>query len=92
MEQTLMTMQMNFQRFMNFMGFARSYFVRHNPFMAFANSLVDALKDMLSMKQKLRLSKYRVSYHQHQLNMMEKLIAENNEHTFLRGKKINEQR
>lgn len=92
MEQTLMTMQMNFERLLNFLGFARSYFVRKNPFKAFASAMVEALKDMLSAKQKLRLSKYRVSYHQHQLNMMEKLIAENNEHTFLRGKKINEQR
>ena len=38
------------------------------------------------------MAKYRVNYHKHQLHKMESLIAESNEHTFLKGKNLNETR
>ncbi len=77
---------------MNFLGFARSFFLRRNPIKTFINGLAEALKDFLTMNKKLKLARYRLSYHRHQLNKMESLIAENNQHTFLRGNKINEVR
>ncbi len=92
MENTLQTLQGNLHRLVNFLQFAKAYFIRKNPFKAFAASIVASIKDMLSIKQKLKLSKYRVNYHQYQLKKMEQLIAENNEHTFLRGNKVNETR
>ncbi len=56
------------------------------------DSIVDTLKDMFSIRQKLKMAQYRVNYHKHQLMKMESLIAENNEHTFLKGKNLNETR
>ena len=47
---------------------------------------------MFSIRQKLKMAQYRVNYHKHQLNKMENLIAESNEHTFLKGKNLNETR
>ena len=38
------------------------------------------------------MAKYRVNYHKHQLYKIENLIAESNEHTFLKGKNLNETR
>jgi len=58
----------------------------------FAESIVNSLKDMFSVRQKLKMAQYRVNYHKHQLMKMESLIAENNEHTFLKGKNLNETR
>ena len=84
--------QENIKRLMNFMNFAQSFFKRKNPFKALAESLISSLKDMLTIRQKLKMAKYRVTYHKHQLQKMESLIAENNEHTFLRGKNLNETR
>lgn len=84
--------QANFKRLVNFMNFARSFFVRKNPFKALAVSLLTSLKEMLTIRQKLKMAKYRVSYHKHQLYKMESLIAESNEHTFLKGKNLNETR
>ena len=80
------------KRLMNFMNFARSFFIRKNPFKTLLASLITSLKDMLTIRQKLKLAKYRVNYHKHQLNKMESLIAESNEHTFLKGKNLNETR
>ena len=85
-------LQETIKRLVNFMNFARSFFKRNNPFKALAVSLLTSLKEMLTIRQKLKMAKYRVNYHKHQLYKMESLIAENNEHTFLKGKNLNETR
>ena len=85
-------LQDNIKRFVNFMNFARSFFQRKNPIKALIASLISSLKDMLTIRQKLKMAKYRVNYHKHQLYKMENLIAESNEHTFLKGKNLNETR
>ena len=84
--------QNNIKRLVNFMNFARSFFKRKNPFKALIVSLLTSLKEMLTIRQKLKMAKYRVNYHKHQLYKMESLIAESNEHTFLKGKNLNETR
>ena len=84
--------QNNIKRLVNFMNFARSFFKRKNPIKALIVSLLTSLKEMLTIRQKLKMAKYRVNYHKHQLYKMESLIAESNEHTFLKGKNLNETR
>lgn len=85
-------LQDNIKRLVNFLNFARSFFRRKNPLKELANSLINSLKDMMTIRQKLKMAKYRVNYHQHQLHKMESLIAESNEHTFLKAKNLNELR
>lgn len=85
-------LQENIKRLVNFWNFARSFFQRKNPLKALAVTLLSSLKEMLTIRQKLRMAKYRVNYHKHQLYKMESLIAESNEHTFLKGKNLNETR
>ena len=85
-------LQNTVKRLVNFLNFARSFFKRKNPFKALIVSLLTSLKEMLTIRQKLKMAKYRVNYHTHQLYKMESLIAESNEHTFLKGKKLNETR
>ena len=85
-------LQDTIKRLVNFLNFARSFFKRKNPFKALLVSLVSSLKDMMTIRQKLKMAKYRVSYHKHQLHKMESLIAESNEHTFLKAKNLNELR
>ena len=85
-------LQNTVKRLVNFLNFAQSFFIRKNPFKALLVSLLGSLKDMLTIRQKLKMAKYRVNYHKHQLYKMENLIAESNEHTFLKGKNLNETR
>ena len=89
LQQTLGT---QFRRMRNFMGFARGYIRRNAQLKKIYDNIVQYLKDILLVKKKLKLAQHRVNYHRHQLHKMESLIAENNEHTFLKGKKINEVR
>ena len=83
------TLEVNFRRFRNFLGFARGFFLRRNPLKHFGANVTALLKECLTIHKKLKMARYRLNYHQHQLQRMESLIAENNEHTFLRGKKLN---
>lgn len=85
-------LQENIKRLVNFLNFARSFFQRKNPIKALIMSLIVSLKEALTIRQKLKLAKYRVNYHKHQLYKMEKLIAESNDHTFLKGRNLNESR
>ena len=80
------------KRLTNFMNFAKNFFARNNPFLMLFNSLFSSLKDMLQIRQKLKMAKYRVNYNKHKLSKMEALIAENNEHTFLKGRNLNQLR
>ena len=84
--------QENLKRLVNYINFAKSFFKRKNPFKALLISLLTSLKEMLTIRQKLKMAKYRVNYHKHQLYKMESLIAESNEHTFLKGRNLNETR
>lgn len=77
---------------MNFLGFARGFIIRHNPIKSLTEWLVITIKDFLTMHKKLKMSQYRLNYHRHQLHKMEALIAENNQHAFLRGRNINQVR
>ena len=89
MNEAIMT---SLKRISNFINFTRSFFIRKNPFKMLVEEIVNGLKDMFSVRQKLKMAQYRVNYHKHQLMKMESLIAENNEHTFLKGKNLNETR
>lgn len=89
---SVQALQTELQRFLNFLGFAKGYFRRHNPIKEMKDSIEASLKDILTIHKKIKMSKYRVSYHVHQLKKMESLIASSNEHTFLRGQKLNQVR
>jgi len=86
------TLETNFRRFKNFLGFSRGFLRRRNPIKALTQGFVNGIKDILTINKKLKMSQYRLNYHKHQLSKMESLIAENNEHTFLKGRNINEVR
>jgi len=85
-------LETSLKRIRNFINFSRSFFIRKNPIKMLIDGIVETLKDMFSIRQKLKMAQYRVNYHKHQLLKMESLIAENNEHTFLKGKNLNETR
>lgn len=85
-------LQTNFKRLMNFIAYTKNYFVRKNPIKAMADDIVAGIKDALTVRKKLKMAQYRLNYHKYQFNKMEALIAENNQHAFLKGKNLNETR
>lgn len=86
------TLQTDLRRFKNFLGYAKNFVAKQNLIQAIFGDLVQSIKEALTIKQKLKMAKYRLNYHKHQFNRMESLIAENNQHNFLKGRNLNETR
>ena len=82
----------NIKRLKTFLTYSKNYLRRNNPVKVFQKQIVAGLKDMLSFNKKRKMVRYKLKYQMHQLSQMEKLIAQNNEHVFLRGNKFNEMR
>lgn len=88
----LETLEMDIKRIVDFLIYSRNFLIRKSPVKALINSIVEGLKDFLTMNKKLKMAKYRLNYHRHQFQKMEQLIAENNQHSFLKGANLNETR
>lgn len=86
------TLEMNIKRIVDFLIYSKNFIIRKSPLKALVNNIVEGLKDFLTMKKKLKMAQYRLNYHQYQFQKMEQLIAENNQHSFLRGNNLNETR
>ena len=86
------TLEMNIKRLIDFLIYSKNFLIRKNPLRVFKESIVEGIKDFLTMKKKLKMAQYRLNYHRHQFNRMEQLIAENNQHSFLKGNNLNETR
>ena len=86
------TLEMNIKRFLDFAIYSKNFLIRKNPLKAFADSFVEGLRDFLTMNKKRKMAQYRLNYHMHQFKKMVQLIAENNQHTFLKGNNLNETR
>ena len=86
------SIQTNLKRMRNFLGFSKSFLIRKPPFTLLSKEFVSMLKGFFSMNKKRKMVKYRLNYQLYKLNQMEKLIAQNNDHVFLKGNKFNEMR
>lgn len=80
------------KRLKTFLNYSKNYLRRNNPLKVLQKTIVAGLKDVLSINKKRKMVRYKLKYQMHQLNQMEKLIAQNNEHVFLSGNKFNEMR
>jgi len=86
------TLETNIRRLVDFLIYSKNFLIRKNPLRSMANSIVEGIKEFLTMKKKLKMAQYRLNYHRHQFQKMEQLIAENNQHSFLKGNNLNETR
>ena len=86
------SIQQSIKRLKTFLNYSKNYLKRNNPVKMFKKNIVAGLKDALSINKKRKMILYKLRYQMHQLSQMEKMIAQNNEHTFLRGNKFNEMR
>ncbi len=86
------TLEMNIKRILDFLMYSKNFIIRKNPLKSMFESFTEGIKDFLTMNKKRKMAMYRLNYHRHQLQKMEQLIAENNQHTFLRGNNLNQTR
>ena len=84
--------QIHIKRMINFCQFAKAYIIKNNPIKIMIETVHGQLKDFLTFDKKMKMAKYRVNYQRYKLDQMQKLIAQNNEHVFLKGRTLNETR
>jgi hypothetical protein len=91
-KQNKIQLEIYIQKLKNFLRFSKGYINRNNPIKSFSAVIVTELKDFLTIGKKMKMAKYRVNYQKYKLDQMQKLIAQNNEHVFLKGRTLNETR
>lgn len=86
------TLELYIRRILDFLIYAKNYFIRNNPIKSISESFIAGIKDFLTIKKKLKMAQYRLNYHRHQLQRMEQLIADNSSHSFLNGAHFDQKR
>ena len=86
------SLELYIRRLLDFLLYTKNYIIRTNPLKTMSESIVEGIKDFLTIKKKLKMAQYRLNYHQHQLQKMEQLIAENSDHNFLKGSNLDQKR
>ena len=86
------TIELYIKRILEFLMYAKNYIIKKNPLQSIINSILDGIRDFLTIKKKLRMAQYRLNYHRKQLQKMEQLIAENSQHSFLKGSHLDQKR
>ena len=87
MQQAIKATLKNLKTFLNY---SKNYLKRNASFKVIQKNIVAGLKDALSINKKRKMVKYKLKHQMYQLSQMEKLIAQNNEHVFLRGNKLDQ--
>lgn len=86
------SLELYFRRLLDFLLYTKNYIIRKNPILMLSETIVEGIKDFLTIKKKLKMAQYRLNYHRHQLQKMEQLIAENSDHSFLKGSNLDQKR
>ncbi|HIS88883.1 TPA: hypothetical protein IAA87_05635 [Candidatus Avigastranaerophilus faecigallinarum] len=86
------TLQLHINRVRNFLNFTRAFLKKNNPIKIFIASTLAYIKEIATVKQKLKKIEYRINYEKYKLKKTELILAQNSEHVFLKGRSLNQTR
>lgn len=86
------TLQKNLIRYRNFLNFTKAYLKKNNPIKLMINGTIAYLKELATVKQKLKKIEYRINYEKYKLKKTELILAQNSDHVFLQGRSLNQTR
>lgn len=86
------TLQLHINRVRNFLNFTRAFLKKNNPIKIFIASILAYIKEIATVKQKLKKIEYRINYEKYKLKKTELILAQNSEHVFLKGRSLNQTR
>ncbi len=90
--QAMTTLQIHINRMKNFLNFTKAFLKKRNPIKIFTTEFIAYLKDLCTVKQKLKKIKFRINYERYKLKKTELILAQNSEHVFLKGRQLNQTR
>ena len=86
------TINTYFRRLKNFLDFTRVFLKKRNPIKIFFNEIIGQIKELATIKKKLKNIQYRINYEKYKLKKTELILAQNSEHVFLKGRSLNQTR
>lgn len=86
------TLQLHINRVRNFLNFTRAFLKKNNPIKIIIVSTLAYIKEIATVKQKLKKIEYRINYEKYKLKKTELILAQNSEHVFLKGRSLNQTR
>lgn len=86
------TLQKNIMRYRNFLNFTKAYLKKNNPIKIIINGTITYIKELATVKQKLKKIEYRINYEKYKLKKTELILAQNSDHVFLQGRSLNQTR
>ena len=86
------TLQLHINRVRNFLNFTRAFLKKKKKKKIFIASILTYIKDIATVKQKLKKIEYRINYEKYKLKKTELILAQNSEHVFLKGRSLNQTR
>ena len=86
------TLQLHINRVRNFLNFTKAFLKKNNPIKIFIASTLAYIKEIATVKQKLKKIEYRINYEKYKLKKTELILAQNSEHVFLKGRSLNQTR
>ena len=90
--QTMASLQVHINRLKNFLNFTKAFLKRRNPIKLFVTDFTTYIKDLITVKTKLKKIKFRINYERYKLKKTELILAQNSEHVFLKGRQLNQTR
>ena len=85
-------LQYHIQKMKNFYGFAKFFVKKNVTIDNIFGPFLNGIKDYFSLLKRKKMAKYRVDYQRYKLRQMEELIAQNNSHHFLSGRRVDDLR
>lgn len=86
------TLQLHFNRLMNFLNFTKAFLKKKNPIKMAIQGTKTYLQELFTVNQKLKKIQYRINYEKYKLKKTELILAQNSEHVFLKGRSLNQTR
>lgn len=86
------TLQLHINRVINFLNFTKAFLKKNNPIKIFITSILTYIKDLATIRQKIKKIEYRINYEKYKLKKTELILAQNSEHVFLKGRSLNQTR
>ncbi len=86
---TMTSLQLHIRRALNYIGYFPKFIKRKNPIGQLAKQIL-VVKELFFVQQKLKRIQNRINYEKYKLKKTELILAQNQDHLFIKGRKINQ--
>lgn len=90
--QAMTSLQVHINRLRNFLNFTKAYLKKNNPIKLAISQTITSIHELLTVKDKLKKIRYRISYERYKMKKTELILAQNADHVFLKGRQLNQTR